>query len=172
MIDRTVLVVEEVDAILAEAAARAGGGPHFQILHQVHEPGAEGCLPGELIAAVWLVHHGRRYQLRLTTATLILFDYFARRRFGQTATQIEIGIRREPFYARHGAAARTSKPLTRRISHSAVKEYVKRIRLALAAAFAEAGIQYDPQLVLVAEPTSGSEVIYRLLASVEWIHTG
>ena len=46
----------------------------------------------------------------------------------------------------------------------------KRIRAALQLAFREAGLELDPQRVLVSERTVGNEVGYRLRATVEWVH--
>jgi hypothetical protein len=59
---------------------------------------------------------------------------------------------------------------TRKISRSAIKEYVKRIRRALALAFSEAGLHLDSSRVLVSKTTMGNEVHYQLRARIEWAH--
>jgi hypothetical protein len=163
------------EAELGRIARTIGGNsgkPHFLILHRFHQAGSE-CLPGELIAAVWLVRHGQAYPLRLTTATLILFDYFARYRWlPQTATQVEIGLRYDPFYAKHASAALVSKKLTRRFISSSLKEYVRRLRSAMRCSLNEAGFDLDPLHVLASERTDSNQVAYRLHATVSWIHVG
>ncbi len=170
MTGRITLVLEEVEVLTAEATELAARGPHFRILHGFHQPGTE-CCPGEEIVAVWLIYRVREYRLPLSTATLILFDYLARFRWlGQTASQIEMGIRSDPFCAQYGSAGGSSQRRARRIARSAVKEYVKRIRDALAAAFQEAGVPIDPRKVLFSDPTTSNQVGYRLRASIEWIH--
>lgn len=170
MTNRVILVLEEVDVLIAEATELAACGPHCVIVHRFHEPGTD-CCPGEEILAVWLIYRGRRYLLHLSTATLLLFDFFARhRRLSQTASQIAAGIRRDPFCARHGKADGTSRRKTRRFARASIKEYVARICQALAGAFAEAGIPLDPRNVLLSDPTVGNQVGYRLRASIEWVH--
>lgn len=170
MTNRVILVLEEIEVLIAEATELAASKPHFLVVHRFHEPSTD-CRPGEEIMAVWFNHRGRRYPLRLSTATLLLFDYFSRhRRLSQTASQIAAGIRSDPFYARHGKAGGASRRKTRRIARTAVNEYVKRIRRALAWAFEEAGVPLDPRNVLLSDPTVGNQVGYRLHASIEWIH--
>jgi hypothetical protein len=63
-------------------------------------------------------------------------------------------------------------PSKRKISRSAIKEYVKRIRGALALAFREAGLHVDPKRVLVSKATMGNEIHYQLRARIEWAHLG
>ena len=120
---------------------------------------------------VWLMHRARRYQLRLPLALRILFDYLARHHsFSQSAMQIEIGIRLDPFYARHGANAGASRKQTRTISHSAVKVYIQRLRQAFRLVFDEVRLDLDPSEVLLSESTVGNEVGYKLKATVTWSH--
>jgi hypothetical protein len=163
-------VVEEVDLVLAEAAELASVGPHFKIVHRTRELNSE-CSPGEEVAWALLVYRGREYLLNLSLSILLTFDYLARNRWlPQSARQIVAGMRVDPFYARHGADVRTDGKRTRKISRGAVKEYVKRIRRALEAAFGEAGLRLDPFSVLISETTEMNDIRYRLKASVEWVH--
>jgi hypothetical protein len=171
MNDRFAAVLEEIELILAEAAQLMESGPKFRVVHRFQQPGTD-CRPGEEIASIWLIHRSREYPLRFPLALRLLFDYLARHRWlAQTASQIEAGIRRDAFSLRHGANVRTSREQTRRIHHSTVKEYVKRIRQGLQQAFAEAGLDFDPRSVLMSEKTMGNEVTYRLKASVTWLHS-
>lgn len=168
MSDKLLPVLEKVDLLLAEISETTSAGPFFRIVHRFREP--EGrCLPGEEIVAVYLVRRAKEYPLGFTLALLILFNYLASHRsVAQRAAQIEAGIRTDAFYLRHGAKG--GKKQIRRISRSAVKEYVKRIRIALKQAFQEAHLTFDPLKVLVSESTVGNEVRYRLRANVDWSH--
>ena len=169
MCDNFAPLVEELDLLVVEIKELAAAGPHFRILHRFQEAVVD-CAPGEEVTFVSLLYHSREYPLRLSLALRILFDYLARHRLPQSATQIEAGIGTDAFYVRHGANAKTSSKLTRKISRRGVKEYVKRIRRALQNTFHEAGLRLDPSEVLVSEPTESNEVNYRLKASCEWIH--
>lgn len=91
---------------------------------------------------------------------------------GASAGQIEAGIRANLFYAQHAATAMGVKKFTRRISRSAVKVYIQRIRLAIEDACWQAGLQMGPHTVLVSQETIMNEVGYQIKASFNWIHTG
>ena len=123
------------------------------------------------VADVQLVFRARDCELALPLCLRILFDYLARRRQRpQSASQIVAGLRADAFSLKHGTNARLRTKLTRRFSHSAIKEYVKRLRQALQMAFEETGLKIDAAAVLKSEATVGNEVRYRLKATVEWIH--
>lgn len=139
------------------------------IVHRFHHPGTD-CCPGEEILVILLVHQGREYVLRLSTGTTMLFDYIARQRFGQSASQIAVGIRHNAFFVKYGPNP-IGSGRRRRISRTSIKEYIKRIRQALSLAFKEAGIDLNPCDILQSEKTVGNEVKYRLRANVEWRHT-
>jgi hypothetical protein len=164
-------VIQEIEVLLAESAQLAASGPHFIILHRLWERGSN-CLPGEEIAGIWLVYRGREFQLRLSLALRLLFDHLARRRWlAQSASQIESAMKADAFYARHGTNVRTSTRQTRRITRSAIKTYIQRIRKALRSAFEEAGVQVDSANVLASRPTEGNEIAYQLRATIAWVHT-
>ena len=163
-------VVDGVDLLLAELRLLQSQGPHLTIVHRFCEPGML-CTPGEEVAGVYLVHRSQFYSLRLSLALRMLIDYLAKHsHFPQSASQIEAGMRADAFYIRHGDNAMLHNGLKRRISRSAIKEYIKRLRLALGLAFRQAGLNLDPLRVVVSEPTVMNEVGYRLKASVEWFH--
>jgi hypothetical protein len=63
-------------------------------------------------------------------------------------------------------------PSKRKISRSALKEYVKRIRKAFGQSFREIGLDLDPKRVLVSKTTVGNEIHYQLRARIEWVHLG
>jgi hypothetical protein len=101
-------------------------------------------------------------------ALRLLFDYLAiHRRSAQSATQIAAGMCSQ-FYEEHGSNSGT--PSKRRISRSAVKEYVKRIRKALGIAMQEEGFACRHPELLISHRTVGNEVLYSLHAAVGWIH--
>ena len=163
-------VIEKIDLLLAERRELSAMGPHFRIVHRFREPGTD-CAPGEEIAAVFLVHRGRESLVPLSTALLLLFEHLARHsRFPQSASQIAASMSADPFFKKHGANASTQDRLTRKISRSSIKEYVKRIRIALKRSFTDAQSQLESERALLSEERSSNEVGYRLKGTFEWIH--
>ncbi len=162
-------VLDKVHLILAEIRELRSSGVQCRIVHRFRLQGSD-CMAGEEIAAAFLLHRGREYRLRLSLALRIVFDFLARHsRLPQSARQIELGIRADDFYKRHAANA-TGRAMTRKITKSAIHEYVLRLRRAFLLAFREAGLRIDPNRIVVAEETVGNEVSYRLRAKCEWIH--
>jgi len=169
MSDSQKIIVEKVDLLLAELVELRSRGPHFRIRHRFGR--IAGCSPGEEISVIILVHRGREYCLHLPLALRLLFDYLARHsRFPQSAGQIEVGIRANPFYTEHASAVMGKTKFTRRIPRSAVRVYVQRLRIAIADAMHEAGLQIDPLTIVVSQETVMKEVGYRLKATFEWVH--
>lgn len=163
-------VIRTTELLLLELYRIDHHGPEFTIIHsyRIGVYGAE-CQAGEEVSRVVLVHRGKQVIVPLALATRLVFDYLARtRHIPQTAAQIAAGIRFEPFYRQHGI--NTGEPTVRKICRTAIKEYVKRIRQAMAVSFKLATLLFDPLLVLTAEQTDGKEVLYQLRASVEWLH--
>ena len=168
--DELMTIIDEVDVLVAEIRELNAGGPHFRILHRFHRPGSD-CAAGEEVAGIYLIHLGREFFVRLSLALRLLFDYLARHsRLPQSAAQIEVGIRANRFYTEHAAAIRGEKGFTPRISRTAVKVYIQRIRLALRSAFEDAGLQLDAPAVLVSQNTVMNDVGYRLKGIVKWVH--
>jgi hypothetical protein len=164
------LVVEKVDLLLAELAELRSNGPHFRIVHRFRSQMAI-CAPGEEIFAVYFMHRGHEYLLRLPLALRMFFDYLARHlRLPQSAAQIEAGIRADPFYTYHSTNVPGHRGFTRRIPRSFIRVYVERLRTALGNAFICGGLSTNPRDVLVSEATVMNEKGYRLKASVEWMH--
>lgn len=168
--DRFVPFFRTIDLVLAEQRELAVGGPHLTIWHRFQVPGM-ACAPGEEIWMISLDGPRRHVPLKLSLAVRILTDYLARHRhIPQSASQIEAGIRSDPFYTKHGSTVRASTRQTRMICRSLLKVYVPRFRNALENASIDAGLVLDPDLVLISEPTDGNEVLYRLKARVDWHH--
>ena len=160
-------VLREVDLLIMEAATLQALGPRFVIVHRYCRGGV--CLPGEEIAFVLFPHRSREIVLKISTTEKLLFEAFAQnRRFPQSATQIEGFLRTDPFFKRHGANALPSR-LARRICRPSIPMHVRRLRAALAAAFAEAGLNLDPLQVLCEERAAGP-LGYQLRATIEWRH--
>jgi hypothetical protein len=163
-------IIDEVDVLVAEIRELRAEGPHFRILHRLHEPGSN-CAPGEEVAGIYLVYRSREYILRLPLALRLLFDFLARHtHLPQSATQIEAGIRADRFYTQHAAAVMGNKKFTRSISRSSVRVYIERLRSALEDAFLEAGLLMDAHAVVVAEETVMNAVGYRLRGNFQWVH--
>jgi hypothetical protein len=167
--NRFVPLVYDIDLVLSEQKELVAAGPPLTICHRFQPPYTTGCTPGEEIYFISLDAAGG-ITIKLSTATKIIIDYLARNRVPQNASQIEAGIRADPFYRKHGHNGTTSKIQTRKICRSLVRVYVERFRKALGTAFADAGIALDPRSVLISEPTDGNEVLYRLKASIRWRH--
>lgn len=163
-------LLNKVDLLIAEISHLRSAGPHFRLAHRFRLPGSD-CLPGEEIVAVFLVYRGHEYQLRLSLAQRLLFDYLARHsRLAQSARQIELGIRADAFCQHHAKNANGRTVLVRRIPRSAVRVHIQRIHRALSFAFREAGIGIDPRKVLIALDTAGNETLYRLKSICSWNH--
>jgi hypothetical protein len=164
-------VLDRVDLLLAELVELRSRGPHFRIRHRFWM-NLDECLPGEEILSVSLVHRDREYWLPLSLPLRILFDYLARHsRFPQSAAQIETGIREDPFSIQHASNVAARSRFTRGIPRSHVRVYVERLRIAFQQSFREADLPREPREVLLSEKTVMNEIGYRLVASVDWVHT-
>jgi len=162
--------------VLAERRELAAEGPRFCIVHQTRGawPGADdlrvGCLRGEELAGVLLLHEEREHQVRLSPAEAELFNFLAQRRIAQTSSQIERGMRSDPFCAAQRLRARSSNRRSAQFHRTSIKTYAQRIKAAIALAFAETGIPFDPGDVMIAQRTVWNEVAYAIRARVEWRH--
>lgn len=163
-------VANKVDLLLYELALLEQEGPSFEIVHRYQiEVDGSRCQPGEEVSHVVLVFRGRFIVVPLPLALLLLFDFLARHRhFPQSASQIMRAMHSSDFYRKHGQNAGLLS--VRRFSRSAIKEYIMRIRKALARAFEEAGLPLDARKVLLSQTSNGTGVFYRLKAAVTWRH--
>lgn len=128
-------------------------------------------MPGEEIAAVYLIHRSAEFRLPLSLALRILFDFMARyRRLPQSAVQIAAAIGSDPFCTQHGTNAECEGKLTRNFAPASIKVYIERLRRALDVVLQEAHLNLDPTVILRSEKTVSNEVGYQLKASCEWLH--
>lgn len=163
--DSLALVLEKVDLLFAEMKHLRGVGPHFRIVHRFRMPGSL-CCNGEEIAGAYLIRRGHEYQLPLPASQRILFDFMAKHtRLIQSARQIEMAVRADEFYMRHGENA-TGRPIVRKMTRSAIKEYMTRLQQALASVFQEARLGIDPAQVLVVRDSG--LVLPRLRPGSSW----
>jgi hypothetical protein len=163
-------LIEEVEFLDAERKYLAAMGPYFIIVHRFRKPGTI-CEPGEEVVAVLLVYDGREFPLPLPLALRLLFDFLARHpHLPQSALQIQAAMRNDPFYTKHGFNAGKDCHLIRKITRSAVKPYVPRIRQALELTFKEAHMQIDAESVLISQETVSNEVGNKLRGTFEWRH--
>jgi hypothetical protein len=170
MCDNFRSIAERAEVLLAELAWLSQTGPELRIVHRFRVPGTN-CQAGEEIWAISTVHRGREIILPLSLALRQVVDYLAEtRHVPQSASQIAAGMRRSAFYVKHGM--NSGIPSKRKISRSAVKEYIKRIRKAFDLSFREIGLNLDPKRVLVSKTTVGNEIHYQLRARIEWVHLG
>jgi hypothetical protein len=163
-------VIRMARLLEADRKELAECGPYFCISHRFWKPGTI-CTPGEMIAEVRLFHRNRRISLPLSLRLMLIFDYLARHQhLGQCAAQIAVGLSGDPFAKRHGAYATSKRTVRRRIARTAVKQQIIRLRAALRIAFREAGLNLNPNRVVIAEKTVTNEVRYCLKACVSWEH--
>lgn len=163
-------VIAKVGLLLTELREIQAAGPRFRILHRFREPGKH-CAPGEEVAAIFLNQRVPEIVLPLSPTSRMLFDLLARHtRIPQNASQIAAAMRADPFYRRHGANAFAQGNLAKTVQRTSVKEFVRRIRLALGVAFRDARLDIDPRAVLISESTCTNQVAYRLRARCEWAH--
>lgn len=160
-------VIEAVDLLRTELREINAGRLLFRIMHRFHPAGADDCVPGEEVFAIVLVYRGREHQLRLSPALLLLGDYLLRHsRYAQTATQIATGIHESGFHGRSAPAGQRRH----RIPRSAIKEYTKRLRRAIALVLVEAQLRIDPRDILLAKESVSNHVLYQWRAAVEVVH--
>ena len=168
--DRSNTILRGIDLLLAEQRRLVSAGPHFAIVHRFQEPETD-CAPGEWITEVFFVYHGADSLVPLSPTLLMVFDYLACHHRSQSASEITAGMRGDPFYQKHAANATPGrKPVTRKISRSCIKAYIRQIRLALGKTFEGANVQLDPRRVLISEKTVTNHVRYGLKATYEWRH--
>jgi hypothetical protein len=162
-------VLDAVDLLFAETRHLRSQGVCFRIVHRLRRMGTI-CAPGEEVAAIFLMHHGREYRLRIPLSLRLLFDFLAHSRFPQSASQIEIGMRTSQFYIQHGANGLNGKSLTRSFAKSSIRVYVQRLRRALSWSLREAGLQLDVERILVSQATVSNETGYRIIGVTDWVH--
>ena len=161
-------LIAQAEIALLEAGELVNNGPKFRIIHRFHKQGTL-CEPGEEVAAIFLLEKAREILVPFSLSLRLLFNYLAEgRRIPQSATQIAAGIHTSLFYTKHGFNA--GPQLHRKITRSAIKEYIGRSRSALNIALVSAALPIDSSRVIMVQRTSGNEVLYRLRAKVEWIH--
>ena len=167
--DEFASVREQVGFLLYLRQKLRTRGPHFWIMHRFHTLGL-GCWPGEDIAGLWLSLGSVGEAVPMSVAMLIVFDYLARQHFPQTAQQIVLGIKADPFYRKLGFNASIHGGRTPKISLSELRVYVQRIRRAIERASRKAGVPLDGRAVLVSENTESNRTAYRLKGTFEWVH--
>jgi hypothetical protein len=168
---RTYRIADTAEVLLFELHHLLHSGPNILIHHAYQlSDHNERCGPGEEIASAYLLHRGRAIFLALPLSLLFVLDSLARsRHIPRSATQIASSIRASEFYRKHGRNSGIAS--RRKISRSAVKVYVQRIRRALDIALREAGIGLAAEQVLVSKKTVSNQTLYQLHASVSWHHS-
>ena len=139
-------VLKVVDLPVEEVRHFRAAGPRFEIVHRFRTAGSQ-CGPGEEAFAVFWIFRGTKYQLRLSTTLILLFNYLAHHlHTAQNAKQIELGIRADEFYRQYAANVRSEISLVRHIPRSTVRELIRRIHLALESEFRKANLPFNPRM--------------------------
>jgi hypothetical protein len=171
MCTRFVSLIEEVEFLDAERRYLAAVGPHFRIHHRLRQPGSI-CEAGEEVVGIFAVHNGREFHVPLSLALRLVFDFLAHHpHLPQSASQVQAAMRSDPFYAKHGFNAMRGGQLVRKITRSAIKQYVSRIRRALELTFREAHLSINPQSVVISKKTVTNEIGYHIRGTFQWVHT-
>src|SRR5262249_19643476 len=118
-------IVRTIRLARAERARLSARGPRFVIVHRFWQP-RTFCTPGEAISEIRLLHRRKTFSLPLSCRLMLLFDYLARHRVGQSASLIAAGLNVDPFCQEHGGYANARKFLSRRLSRTAVKQQIMR----------------------------------------------
>jgi hypothetical protein len=160
MSQRLMLLLEAMDLLRAEATDLAARGPTFKIFVR-RNAGKE--LRAAQLEGACLAHRAQDYPVRLGTRDLWFFYDLALHRRGRTASQIAVDLRQNPFFAVTGPRSRNPW----RIARSSIRQYVKRVRMAMTATFIDALIGVNVECVLRSETTSGNETLYRLQAQFQ-----
>ena len=161
------VLLDAIDLVIAEMDQLQRDGPCFEIIHRYSQG---GCAPGEETNAIFLVHGGRFFQVPLSLAQRLLFNFLAdHRRIAMDSSQIVSGLAGDWFYRDH--AANSGYRQFKKIRRPTVKVLIQRIREALALTFAKAKLRLDPRDVLRSCPAEGSKrVLYKLQAEIRWHH--
>lgn len=163
-------VIQEIDFLRAERRELSVTGPRFVVIHRGHQLEAF-CLAGEVVEQVCLIHRWNQIPLRLSPIGLLIMDCFCRNRFKPLAAlRIEQILKSDPFYTRQGANLQGGNIKVDLPKRSSIKVYVQRIREQMARIFNEVGLDLDSSRVLISETTDTNAVVYRLKASVEFVH--
>lgn len=162
--------VEEIEYLLAKRKLRIVERPRFVVVHGYHRPETT-CLHGETVEQVLLAFHAKKIPLRLSPTGLLISDCLARYRYTPlSAAHMARILSSDPFYVHLGSNAAKGTSAAIKPKRTSVKVYIQRLRTQLAKGFKEAGLNLPPEKILVSETTDSNVVVYRLNASVEFIH--
>lgn len=162
-------ILTRIEVLLAEQAHLAQQGPHLKVICRSNEYSGDR-IPREDVWTIVLTYRGKEVPLPLSFSPGLLLAYLCRtRHIPQCASQIAISIRDADCHHNHSGYSHA--PMRRRISRSSIKTYIARIRKALDYAIKRLGAPLKSNQVLVSEEEIGSNrVLYRLRATVEWVH--
>lgn len=80
---------------------------------------------GAEIVSAWLIFRGRSYRLPLSTTHLILLDYLCWHcagGIGQSASEIEAGLKEQLFYVHHASFAKRRGTVLARSSRTSIRK--------------------------------------------------
>ena len=162
-------LVQEVDVALAERRHLRQRGVHLIVTHLDHVPETL-CSAGEMIGDIALGGYPELVSLGLTHMSHLLVDCFCRYRMPLTAMRIEEIMNTDPFYVNYAANRVGRNQVIARPDRDTTRVYVWRIRKQLEKVFRKLALGLDAQHVLVSETTETNLLVYRLKATVEFLH--
>lgn len=164
----TSMLVEAIDLFLAEIKECERSRPCFQITHRFSQG---SCAAGEEIGAIKYFRNGDFFQLPLALSARFVLNCLAENQtLALDAFQIASVLSGGWFYRDHARNSGIRQPTKIRVA--TIKVLVQRIREAMAAVFAKAGVPHDPYEVLQSFRAEGStRALYRLNATIKWNHT-
>lgn len=161
----------EIQAAVIRLREMRGKGPQFLFVHSTSEEyawqnnGKWGCKIGESVNEVFLLHSGARVMINLAPAPRRLFDFFARRTARRPFSLEEVAnaVALDEFYSYWETGDET-------VTSDAIKNNVRRIRMALRVAFKSAKIPIEAERILSTESIDHTDLYrFRGRATVEHV---
>ena len=162
-------LVKEIEFVLAERRNLRARGLHLIVSHLDHAPGTI-CAPGEMIGDIYLGGLPIPTSLRLSQMSLLLMDCFCRYHTPLTASRIERIMISDPFYVSYAANRMGDDQVFAKPDSRTVRVCVSRIRKQMEMIFQQLGLTLDPRQILISEATDSNVTVYRLKATVEFMH--
>jgi hypothetical protein len=162
-------LVQELDVALAERRDLRQRGVHLIVTHLDHVPGTV-CSAGETIGDIALGGFPEPIPLGLSHISHFLLDCFCRYRMPLTASRVEEIMSTDPFYTNYAANRLGHNEAIARPDRNTIRVYIWRIRRQLDKVFQQLGLSLDPETILISEVTDTNVFVYRLKATVEFLH--
>jgi len=160
---------EEVDFRLAQRRHLRERGVHLIVTHSCHISGTQ-CAPGEMIEDIALGGQTQPHSFGFSHMSLLLMDCLCRYRVSLSALRIEQIMNTDPFYVHYASNRIGCNQCLARPDRRTIRVYVRRIMKQMENVFRDAGINLDPNRVLISEVTDSNTILYKLRATIELLH--